>query len=656
MTESPTPEPLRAFVQDSGAAPPAAPQVPAAHPSRNIWTRLKEHKVMQWMLAYAAAAYTLLHGVEMLSDAQEWPHVIVRVFSLVLILGVPVVMTIAWYHGAKGLKRISGPELAILTVLLFIAGSILWGFSRLKGERTEDRVVTTAAVPASAAKTATPTAPRTSVAVMPFANLTGDATKDYLGDGMAEEVINTLAKVPGLKVPARTSSFAYKGRNTDIRQIAKDLGVGTILEGSVRAAGKRIRITAQLINALDGLHIWSETYDEQFTDLFKLQDDLAKAIGRALQLSLNGPSPTPISQAPPTQDVEAYNLYLQGSALLDRATEHDLNRAIEYFQQALGRDAKFVRAYSGIAEAHMLAFSLGKSVEHLTAAEKAAQQALALDPGDSGYHLALAGLNEIRGHWLEMEAHDQAALAISGNDTWVRGVRARHLAAAGRLHDALQEGKRGYALAPASALAALFVAAPYSWLGQDAEAVKYVDLATALGAAKDRGDFGVIYSAASLRAGKYADAADALIKSFDLADANWSRAAQVIKLVYAALADPSQKDKALAARARLYPSQNRSAQDRTLSAGMACTVSSGSYALLGALDVAYDLGNQCLDWGATYTDLNPASSLWTPEMHAFRRDPRFQAYVSRLGDLMAYWKQYGPPDDCDLKDGKLVCR
>ncbi len=122
---------------------------------------------------------------------------------------------------------------------------------------------------------------------MPFVNLTGDASKDYLGDGMAEEVINTLAQVPGLKVPARTSSFAYKGRNTDIRQICRDLGVGTILEGSVRTAGKRIRIAAEMIDAQDGLHIWSHTYDEQFSDLFKLQDDLANAIVQRLQVSLN---------------------------------------------------------------------------------------------------------------------------------------------------------------------------------------------------------------------------------------------------------------------------------------------------------------------------------------------------------------------------------
>lgn len=140
----------------------AAPHAPV---QTGIWQRIKEHKVVQWTLAYAAAAYTLLHGAEMLSDAQEWPHVLVRVLSLVLVLGVPVVITLAWYHGAKSLRWVSGPELTIITILLFIAGSILWALTRTSGEHA----TTTGAIPS--AKTST--APRTSIAVMPFANLTG---------------------------------------------------------------------------------------------------------------------------------------------------------------------------------------------------------------------------------------------------------------------------------------------------------------------------------------------------------------------------------------------------------------------------------------------------------------------------------------------------
>jgi TolB-like protein len=182
--------------------------------------------------------------------------------------------------------------------------------------------------PPAAPSFATPAAPRTAIAVMPFANLTGDASKDYLGDGMAEELINTLTKVHGLTVPARTSSFAYKGRNINIRDIAKDLQVGTIVEGSVREAGQRIRITAQLINAQDGLHLWSETYDEQLTDLFKLQDKLAREIALALQPKLGGVG-WAVTRAPPTQDVEAYLLYSQAVSLVDRITPPNISRALE---------------------------------------------------------------------------------------------------------------------------------------------------------------------------------------------------------------------------------------------------------------------------------------------------------------------------------------
>ena len=326
--------------------------------------------------------------------------------------------------------------------------------------------------------------------MLPFANLTGDASKEYLGDGMAEELINTLNKVQGLKVPARTSTFAYKGRNTDIRQIAKDLGVGTILQGAVRAADKRIRITAQLINAQDGLHIWSETYDEEFTDLFKLQDTLATAITTALQPNLHAVAEAAVREAPPTQDLEAYQLYLRGSSLSDRITESNENRAIEYFQQAIARDPKFARAYTGIARASLrLGATLGvRPFEHFSAAERAARQALALDPNSALAHASLSSVNEYRGNRLEAEAHSLAALSLGGNDSYVRNIRAIHQWRGGHLGDARTEYHRAIDLAPASPWVLSNVAQHYSLSGRDAEALKYADLAVELGYPKESPD------------------------------------------------------------------------------------------------------------------------------------------------------------------------
>jgi len=280
--------------QDSAAsssAPSSQPDARRPSPAGGIWGRLKDHKVAEWTLAYAASAYTLLHVAEMLSEAQDWPHLVVRYLSFILLLGVPIVMTVAWYQGAKALRRVTGPELAIITILLVIVGSVLWAL----GPRTQERAAAASAASSlgrtSVSGPVAPAAPRTAIAVMPFVNLTGDASKDYLGDGMAEELINTLTKVPGLQVPARASSFAYKGRNTDIRQTARDLGVGMVLEGSVRVAGNRIRIAAQLINAQSGLNQWAQTYERKFTDLFSLQDELATAIVQTLQAKLNSASP-----------------------------------------------------------------------------------------------------------------------------------------------------------------------------------------------------------------------------------------------------------------------------------------------------------------------------------------------------------------------------
>jgi len=655
-------EPSTAGSGKDDAIPPPSSSAPEAPALRSIWARLKKHKVMQWTLAYAAAAYTLLHGVEMVSHYFEWPLLVGRLVTVTLALGVPIATILAWYHGHKAKHRISGPELTMITVLLVIAGSVLWVVARTnEAKPLVPAAATTAPTTpiATASGAPNPSAPRTSIAVMPFVNLTGDAKKDYLGDGMAEEVINTLTRVPGLRVPARTSTFAYKGRNTDIRQIAKDLGVGTVLEGSVREAGKRIRITAQLINADDGLHLWTETYDEQFTDLFKLQDKLAQAIVQALQVNLRGASLASVTQTPPTQDLEAYQLYLRGWSLRERVTERNENRAIDYFQQAIARDPRFVRAYVGVGLAHVnLAGVLGlQPSEHLAAAERAARQALALDPNIALARAVLGIVSDLRGNRLEGEAHNVASLALGSNDALVHITSAAHQARGGHLRDALAEGRRAVELAPADSLCMAILAFMYSLSGSDAEGLKYADLAVELAYPKDKESLASVYSDAALRAGRYAEAAEIAVKALDVSDPEQARTAEVIKLVHAALANPGQRASALAAQGRLYPplaTARLSAADLT-NVGP-CLESSFRYALLGALDAAYALANQCLDRmapGAVYGGRSTIH-LWRPWLRPFHRDPRFQAFATRLG-LMEYWQQYGPPDDCDLKDGELTC-
>jgi len=637
---------------------------PAA-PTTSIWERLKHHKVLEWTLAYAALAYTLLHGVEMVSGALGWPHWIVRVLTLVLILGIPIIATLAWYHGAKGLKKISGPELAILTVLLFIAGSVLWAFSgtseKSQTAQTEQRAPATSApvaTPTAAEPTpATPPAPRTAVAVLPFSNLTGDASKEYLGDGMAEELINTLTKVSGLRIPSRTSSFSYKGRNVDLKQIARDLNVGTVLEGSVRSAGERIRITAQLIDAQSDAHLWSETYDRKSSDLFKLQDELATSIVKALQANLNAVVPASVTQAPPTQDVEAYQLYLQASSLRDRPTVQSTERALTLLQQAVTRDPKFARAYGLMADTHFNGFGmLGLPSEHLALAEQLARQTLSLDPNEPAGHDILGVTSASRGHWLEMEAQDRTQLALNSADANILWKRSAHLGYVGHRRESLAMVREAYALAPASPLVAVAAASVHSEAGLDAEALRYASLAEDLGFPKDQLAF--VFARAALHTGRYAEAAN-LITSALPSDPDLIRAGEIVKLVYAALADRGKRSAALAARTRLYPERAVIKSINSANAILACMRSVHSFVQLGALDDAYELVNQCLTQQppdvAVPGRVATSVLLWPPEMRAFRQDSRFQALATRIG-LMEYWRQYGPPDDCELANNQLTCR
>jgi TolB-like protein len=254
-----------------------------------LWTRIKEHKIAQWTLAYAAFAFALLHGATLLSDALEWPHAVVRVLTLVLVVGLPIAPTLAWYHGVRALKRVSGGELILITLLLLIGGSLLWLYPR-PTEHATPAVASKATPPLSASSTASAVfaPPAHSIAVLPFVNMSGDAKQEYFSDGISEELLDALSRLNELQVAARTSSFSFKGQNVDVSTIAHKLNVGAILEGSVRRAGKTVRITVQLINAVSGFHMWSQTYDRNFTDILKVQTEVATSVAPGCGASFHG--------------------------------------------------------------------------------------------------------------------------------------------------------------------------------------------------------------------------------------------------------------------------------------------------------------------------------------------------------------------------------
>src|SRR5678815_3329627 len=225
--------------------------VPPEHDVQSIWIGLRRRKVVQWGLLYAAGAWALLQGVDFLADAFEWPNHSKRIATLVALICLPIVLVLAWYHGDRGQQRITAPELAILTLLMLLGGGAFWYYQHASD--TLD-----AATPPVA--TATPPEPaplpdEKSIAVLPFADMSPQKDQEYMSDGMAEELLNLLAKVADLKVIARTSSFAFKGEKIEVAEIAKRLNVAHVLEGSVRKSRNKVRITAQLIRTSDSTHL-----------------------------------------------------------------------------------------------------------------------------------------------------------------------------------------------------------------------------------------------------------------------------------------------------------------------------------------------------------------------------------------------------------------
>jgi len=448
-TKDAAPEPPQAASSCAGEShDDAARSAGLRAPSQSgFWHRVKEHKVVQWTIGYGAAAYTLLHIVEMLANALDWPHLVVRIFTLSLILGVPVAATLAWYHGHRALRRVSGPELAILTVLLIIAGGVFWFIGRPRHEHASAQIP--AEMPAPVSKSS-PTAalPEKSIAVLPFVDMSEKHDQEYFGDGMAEEVLDLLGKLPGLTVIARTSSFQFKGTNTDVRAIASKLGVRNVVEGSVRRSGPRIRVTAQLIDAQSGAHRWSETYDREYEDVLLLQSQIASEIARELQIATGAADTGSTARL---QNTEAYTLYLRGRSALDRGDRARFAQAQRYFEQATTLAPSWPRAAEALAWTHVMQiqYEFVASRTGWQQARHAAETALALNPASAAAHAVVGLLHALQEFdWDAAEAEFNLALHADPNNIDTLLFSANALAARGQLLNAIQRVDTAIAIDP----------------------------------------------------------------------------------------------------------------------------------------------------------------------------------------------------------------
>ena len=233
---------------------------------------------------------------------------------------------------------------------------------------------------------------KNSIAVLPFVNMSADPENEYFSDGITEEILNALTNVEGLKVTSRTSSFAFKGKNADIREIGTKLNVNSVLEGSVRKAGNQIRITAQLINTVDGYHLWSEVFNRDLEDIFKVQDEISRRIANKLRERLSSSEVKETLIKSHTNNLDAYNDYLKGIFYYNKWTPEDFSKSVSYFLEAINKDEKFVLAYSGLANTYLVSAVTGimKPADAYESAKKYASKAREMDNSLTEAHIAIA--------------------------------------------------------------------------------------------------------------------------------------------------------------------------------------------------------------------------------------------------------------------------
>ncbi|HJU25861.1 MAG TPA: tetratricopeptide repeat protein [Rhodanobacteraceae bacterium] len=435
-----------------------------------LWQRLRQRKLVQWAIAYAAFAFALLQGLDVVAQRFDWPAATERYLILALAVGFFVVLVLAWYHGERGAQRIGGTELLIIALLLAIGGTLIWRLGPVAANKSlvaeASRPNLTARQPAGAVAATTGTAlpiPAKSIAVLPFENLSDDKKNDYFVAGMQDLILTKLADIGDLKVIARTSTAKYASRPEDLKSIGRQLGVATILEGSVQKQGKQVLINVQLIDTDTQSHLWAQDYTRSLDDVFGVEGEVAQKIATALDAKLSSADAARLATVP-TRNEDALDLFLRAEDQTNRAELTGSNplflaAAIPLYRQAIEKDPGFALAYARLSyvESNFTYEGAGgQDATRLSAqARKDAQQALKLAPDLAAAQLALAyndywGRRDFEG---ALKAF-AAALALRPNDPDAlegQGLAQRRL---GRFDAAIVSLQQAFTQNPRSAVLA----------------------------------------------------------------------------------------------------------------------------------------------------------------------------------------------------------
>ena len=455
---------------------------------RNFFAELKRRNVYKVAVAYVVAAWLLIQVATQVFPFFEIPNWAVRLVVLVLILGFPVALILSWAfeitpEGIKreedvvpdeSITRRTGRKIVGLTVALAVMAAGLFAY-RTWQPRRETRAIPAAASTPAAGAAPTAAIPEKSIAVLPFDNLSRDPDNAYFSEGIQDEILTRLAKIGDFKVISRTSTEKYKSAPENLREIARQLGVANILEGSVQKASDQVRVNVQLINALNDAHLWADTYDRKLTDIFAVESEIAKTVAETLQAKLDGRAEKELASRP-TENPEAHQLYLKGRYFWNKRGTENLKKSIDYFQQAIDLDPNYALAYAGLADAYSIMPNYagtppGADVPRALAA---ARKAVELDDNLAEAHTSLANaLYQI----VQLPAADsefRRAIELNPNYATAHHWFGAALFGQGRYPEAWVELQRAHELDPLSLVTNCDYALALAERGQTDEAIDQI--------------------------------------------------------------------------------------------------------------------------------------------------------------------------------------
>jgi TolB-like protein/Tfp pilus assembly protein PilF len=589
----------------------------------NLLAKLKRRQMFRVAAAYAVVAWVLLQVVNNVAPALMLPNWAATLVLVLLVVGFPVALLFCWIHelGPAGgdSKATTGKlDWVLIGALIAVLGLVSYQQLAPNGATTVERQAGVAA-----ARSASLSPAGVSVAVLPFANVSADPEQEFFSDGITDEISGALAKIPDLRVVARTSAFQYKTRNTDIRSIGQALNATHLIEGSVRSAGGRIRIGVQLILADTGLQLWSENYDRELTDIFAIQEDIARAIASSLNMQLGlRPGENLVSNR--TVDVDLYQQFLRVRAQVRALnTQRIREEALPQIEKLVARDPSFAPAWGYLSLLYLtiniplVSEIWTRPVEETRRlwqpayekSEKAAREAIRLDPRQAFAYTNLAWLEVNRKRWAAAEDLYRKALELDPNDPDVLASYGRFLLHIGRVKESIRIRQQAVALEPLVPLYATDLADSLMADGQGDAAVKVIETTP------PRQAFGrEILAKAYAMAGRFDDAAAQILRTNNR-NMFAPEAARLIRSAPAKAGDPS----ALPA----WP-------------GRLDFV----YGYVGAPERLLDYPERAMEADELYFAV-----VFDSQYAPVRKTERFKTFVRNAG-LVDYWKARGWPDLC----------